>query len=191
MSQVVERCPSCGVEHESGGGCCEACGAALRPWCRRHGRETGWLPGPDCPRCAQEAARPPAARARATAPAPPPSAATSGPFPPEPSPWPGRSPREILRGGPTPREPAKPAVHASPDPVRKVDQNSISYAIGEVLGTGLVGWIIGAVLGLAAGLLMGENAILVGRAGGQLFGLAGLVVGLIQTIARRVARRAE
>jgi hypothetical protein len=57
---VVERCPSCGVEHEApGDGTCEACGTALRHWCRVHGTEIGWLDEPACRLCAEEAARPP------------------------------------------------------------------------------------------------------------------------------------
>jgi hypothetical protein len=59
MTHVVERCPSCGVEHDvSVAGACEACHEPLRYWCRRHGRDAGWLAGPACPRCAEEAARP-------------------------------------------------------------------------------------------------------------------------------------
>lgn len=58
MMHVVERCPSCGVEHDlSGASECEACGTRLRLWCRRHGGEMGWLAAPVCPRCADEAAR--------------------------------------------------------------------------------------------------------------------------------------
>lgn len=60
VRHVVARCPRCGVEHDvSAGAVCEACHTPLRPWCRAHGRETGWLDGPACPRCAEEAARPP------------------------------------------------------------------------------------------------------------------------------------
>jgi hypothetical protein len=59
---VVERCPRCGVEHDiSADSICEACDTPLRAWCRTHGREFGWLDGEACPRCAAEAARPPAA----------------------------------------------------------------------------------------------------------------------------------
>jgi hypothetical protein len=59
MTHVVERCPSCGVEHEGlRVGACEACQAPLRYWCRRHGRDTGWLQDPACPRCVEEAALP-------------------------------------------------------------------------------------------------------------------------------------
>lgn len=53
---LVERCPFCGLEHDAPvGGACQACGTPLRTWCRRHGRETGWMDGPACPRCADEA----------------------------------------------------------------------------------------------------------------------------------------
>jgi len=56
VRHVVARCPRCGVEHdEAAGGACEACGTPLRAWCRRHGREDGWLQGSACPRCAEEA----------------------------------------------------------------------------------------------------------------------------------------
>jgi hypothetical protein len=59
MTHVVERCPSCGVEHEGlQASVCEACHAPLRYWCRRHGRDAGWLQDPACPRCVQEAALP-------------------------------------------------------------------------------------------------------------------------------------
>jgi hypothetical protein len=62
MTHVVERCPSCGVEHDvSADSLCEACDTPLRLWCSRHGRETGWLEAAGCPRCAEELARPPAA----------------------------------------------------------------------------------------------------------------------------------
>ena len=81
MSYVVERCPSCGVEHDlSVGGECEACGALLRAWCRRHGRDVGWLDTSSCPRCAEEAARPrPAPPSRASGSAPTLVAAPSAP----------------------------------------------------------------------------------------------------------------
>lgn len=58
MSNVIERCPNCGVEHElTHKGPCEVCGSDLRFWCQRHSKEIGWLDGPACKRCATEAAR--------------------------------------------------------------------------------------------------------------------------------------
>jgi hypothetical protein len=57
IRHVVDRCPSCGVEHEVRTHACEACDTPLRAWCRMHSHETGWLEGPGCRRCAQEAAR--------------------------------------------------------------------------------------------------------------------------------------
>ena len=59
VMHVVERCSARGVvRDEAADGRCEACGSALRPWCRAHGRDAGWLDGPACPRCAGEAAHP-------------------------------------------------------------------------------------------------------------------------------------
>jgi hypothetical protein len=59
MKHVVERCPSCGAEHEApGDSTCEACGTAMRHWCRVHGAEIGWLDGPACRRCAERATGP-------------------------------------------------------------------------------------------------------------------------------------
>ncbi len=87
MSLVIERCPNCGVEHElTHTGPCEVCGSELRFWCRRHSKETGWLSGPKCERCAMEAARP-------------------RPAPPTPTPRPTRTPvptagRRPPRGAP-------------------------------------------------------------------------------------------
>ncbi|HST62065.1 MAG TPA: hypothetical protein VLK84_25410 [Longimicrobium sp.] len=49
---------------------CEACGGALRYWCRRHSREIGWLESRKCHGCAEEKARPkPSRRPAASAPA--------------------------------------------------------------------------------------------------------------------------
>jgi hypothetical protein len=57
VSRVVQRCPSCGVEHDAtDAAACEACGTLLRAWCPLHGRETGWLASSACPRCAEAAA---------------------------------------------------------------------------------------------------------------------------------------
>jgi hypothetical protein len=71
---VVDRCPRCGVENDpSADSVCEACDTPLRAWCRVHGRETGWLDGPGCQRCAEDAARrraSPSSRMPCPAPAP-------------------------------------------------------------------------------------------------------------------------
>jgi hypothetical protein len=56
--QVVERCFTCGVEHEVRADECEACGGALRYWCRAHSHQVGWLESPECRGCAEEKARP-------------------------------------------------------------------------------------------------------------------------------------
>lgn len=108
---VVERCPSCGVEHDvSADSLCEACDTPLRAWCRAHSRETGWLDGPACARCAKEdaprpAAAPPTASLPAAAvpavvrPAPAPESRFTSPPPKPPSVRPplGRPLREIRR----------------------------------------------------------------------------------------------
>jgi hypothetical protein len=111
MTHVVERCPSCGLEHDvSEAGACEACQAPLRYWCRRHGRDAGWLAGADCPRCAEEAARPApplrpapgvaAGRTVLRGLGPPPAdAEVPAPAPPPPGPWHRENPAGALIGG--------------------------------------------------------------------------------------------
>jgi hypothetical protein len=88
MKRIVERCPSCGVEHDHEVHECEACGSAVRYWCRTHSRQNGWLAGPACLHCDEEAALPSptlAARPRAASPAlaPTPSRARTARRPPE------------------------------------------------------------------------------------------------------------
>lgn len=66
---VVDRCPTCGVEHEHDGVYeCEACHTPLRSWCRVHSRQSGWLDGVVCLRCDPHAVP----RARPLPPPPPP-----------------------------------------------------------------------------------------------------------------------
>lgn len=75
MTHLVERCPSCGVEHDHRVHECEACGSAVRHWCRKHSREIGWLETDWCIRCAADEARRmglPAPTAPPPRPAPPP-----------------------------------------------------------------------------------------------------------------------
>jgi hypothetical protein len=82
MRHVVERCPRCGVEHEaSADSLCKACEMPLRAGCRVHSRETGWLDGPACDRCAREAAHPPQQRRASALPCPDFSAAAAGAAP--------------------------------------------------------------------------------------------------------------
>jgi hypothetical protein len=110
MRTVLERCPRCGVEHDtSADSICEACDTPLRAWCRAHSREIGWLEGPGCHRCAEEAA-PAATRTRASAPAlpcPDFSAAAAGAASPRPS-VAGEAPVETLG---VPRKPLDPVEH--------------------------------------------------------------------------------
>lgn len=93
MKRVIDRCPNCGVEHDDArGGTCEVCGTTLRYWCRVHSREIGWLNAPECPRCAAEAAAPPARPAPPRTPTPP------------------AAPPTVIR----PRRPAPPVVEPEP-----------------------------------------------------------------------------
>lgn len=79
MTRVIQRCSTCGLEHDHPVAECEACRSPLRYWCRAHSADSGWLDAPACPRCAEEKARPvprpaaaPPAPARPPRPAPPP-----------------------------------------------------------------------------------------------------------------------
>jgi hypothetical protein len=129
---VVERCPSCGVEHDvSHAGACEACHAPLRYWCRRHGRETGWLDAPACPRCAEEAVR---SRPR-------PVPLTEIPEP------------RVLRGLGPPGDVAKPATAPPVDgrPVTEVRDPPEQF-VGAVLLL-LLGLAGGGLAGIVAGIV--------------------------------------
>jgi hypothetical protein len=173
MTHVVQRCPSCGVEHDaSDAGACEACGTALRAWCRLHGRETGWLATSTCARCDDEAARP--------RPAPPPRVASppaARPTRPAAAPatggWPGRSPREILRGPPPP--------HA-PEAAVEETQGGWGRAVGVTVGYTAVSAFSGAFVAGALGAQegYGEKAALIGAI---ILGLAGLMVGALRALA--------
>lgn len=163
--QVVERCPSCGVEHDvSDGGQCEACHAPLRYWCRRHGRETGWLAAAACPRCAAEAVRAAPAPPQPAAPAPAPAAPAR---PPRPAPRfvptpPGRSLREIRGEAPAGVGWKAPGTGGSP---------------ADILWLLMLYVIVGAVMGVVVG--SGWNAGQ-GEAGVPLLGgLVGAGVGLL------------
>jgi hypothetical protein len=109
VKRVVERCPTCGVEHETlGDGTCEACGTPLQVWCRTHSREIGWLAGDECPRCPPAHAHVgPRGRAVARAPEPAPAVA----------PAPVDAPRPAYRVIDPPPPPAAPIVIAAEPPV--------------------------------------------------------------------------
>jgi hypothetical protein len=87
MSDLVERCPDCGADHTRPGAC-GTCRSTLRPWCKRHSPEHGWLESSNCARCNEEilqqisavhALAEQAAR-RAAAPPPPPEKQRMGPI---------------------------------------------------------------------------------------------------------------
>jgi hypothetical protein len=172
-AHVVERCPTCGVEHDlSDAAECEACHTPLRPWCRRHSRDTGWLDGPACPRCADEATPPPTS-------SPPRRVAVSD--------------RPVLRGLGPPREGAaparKPVEHVPGRPLSEILEDSSSphrESEGQQLaGAGLLvllgvggGGLLGVVAGLVHAVGTGESVT-----GAPLtWGLAGVVVGLVGTL---------
>jgi hypothetical protein len=160
VTRIVERCPSCGVEHDVAEvGECEACGTALRYWCRTHSREIGWLDGTECPRCPPGTAR---IKPRAVAPAPPPppvaprvTAKAAAPPP----------PAIIVTPAPLPAVPVTPVA---PAPVREAPkrrparearrQGPVLRVFNAVLTT-LQGAILGVLGGVGAG---GFQAFFVG-----------------------------
>lgn len=109
MTRVIQRCSTCGLEHDDPVGECEACLGALRYWCRAHSGEIGWLDGAACRRCAEDKARL-VARPR-PAPAPAPTSARPRPAPV------AHPPRMPARAAP-PRVVAPVSVPATPTPER-------------------------------------------------------------------------
>lgn len=81
MTRIVERCSTCGLEHDEPTGECEACHGALRFWCRAHSRELGWLESAECRQCAEEKARPRPVPAPRPAPRREPPRRTAPPLP--------------------------------------------------------------------------------------------------------------
>lgn len=185
--QVVDRCPRCGVEHEGDGVHeCEACGSALRSWCRAHSREIAWLDRRACARCAEDAARPPAATLAPPAPlrstAPAPTAAVET----RPTPPPASPPAHVLfPGGTPPGRPLREVIGERRPPAEGAGGGADNGA--------LVGGILLVILGIAAGGLLGvlggiislsaagggEDALVTWALGGAVLGLlAGLGVAL-------------
>jgi hypothetical protein len=185
MKHVVERCPSCGVEHEKpGDGACEACGETLRSWCRLHGREAGWLSGPACHRCAEEAARP--------APAPAPPVARPAPAPPMLHPLAERPPfpHPIPADRPARRRVLAPAEPDAPPP------SVLASMQGRLLAVALlafIGWQAGVVAGAIYGFNQGggvePTAGEWGWAGGAIGLLAGLLGAAVYTLRSSLATR--
>jgi hypothetical protein len=176
MTHVVERCPDCGVEHDvSPAGACEACHEPLRYWCRRHGRDAGWLAGPDCPRCAEEAARPaPRVATEQTVLrglGPPPALAD---VPAE---------RPVLRGlGPPPADADVPAP-APPAPGPGHREDPVGALVGGLLllllggtGGGIVGFVTAVIYALASGRGSANETLL---EWGMMGALAGFVIAFL------------
>lgn len=177
MGRVVQRCPSCGVEHDAAdAAACEACGTPLRAWCPRHGRETGWLASSACPRCAEEAAgirvaAPPRPLRVEAAAAPEPAAA---PMP-----------------APAPAAPAAPAV---PEPPPGFFGRLMVMVFIMVISTFVAGVVFVGIglAGLGLGLLHGVEAFRITAALGAVLGaLFGVVTCVSYASEQRAARRAS
>ena len=151
MTRIVERCPNCGVEHDVAEvGECEACGSALRYWCRTHSREIGWLEGGECPRCPPGTARikprPAPAAPRATAPPPPAipvaprTTATVAAVPP-----PAATP-----AAPLPAAPRAPGDEPGRHRAKEAGQGPVVRLLNAVLTT-MQGGILGVLSGMGAG----------------------------------------
>jgi len=161
VKRVVERCPTCGVEHDDyAAEGCEACGTALRYWCRAHSREAGWLETPECRRCAEEAVRPtPAPRPRAAPPVHPPLAPMR---PPAPARAPELPPRPVRSGSPAWADRDEPVVHVTPQTLLR---NIVLVLLAAGVVGGLLAWgevhpkeafaagVVVVVLGMTAAML--------------------------------------
>jgi hypothetical protein len=173
-THVVQRCPSCGVEHEGlQVGACEACSAPLRYWCPRHGRETGWLASSACPRCAEEAAgirvaAPPIApRVEAAAPPEPAVPVTPAPVP------------------TLPVVPEQPPGFFGRLMVMVFMMGISTFVGGSVfVGVGLVGLVLGLLSGL-------EAFRITAAAGAVLGALFGLFACVCYALEQRAERRAS
>jgi hypothetical protein len=188
MNRIIERCPSCGVEHDEPTHECEACGSPVRFWCRTHSREIGWLESDVCPRCPPGAARP-----RPPKPAPPPAVA------PTPAPSADGASRPYLRFEPKPpaaSPPAAPVAPAAPAPApeapsapEKARPNRrgmgvrLFEALLTVLQTGIVGVLVGVAYGGIAAYRVGAEVPLEAAIGGAKGGMAGLALGVLIAIA--------
>jgi hypothetical protein len=167
MRHVVERCLTCGVEHEVRVDGCEACGGALRYWCRVHSHEIGWLESSDCRGCAGEKARPiPLPR-----PVPARSTAVAGA-----APAPGASlpPSPFAPARGTPRR-----THRIGAPKRPPLQSREIQALLLMLATMIIGLVlisrtgqqntvaseIGVKFVIVLGILIGVARLFIGRSG--------------------------
>jgi hypothetical protein len=162
---VVERCPSCGVEHEApGDGTCEACGTVLRHWCRAHGPETGWLDAPACSRCAEEAARPPVPQ--------------PAPRPPVTRPAATRPRSAVAAAGRLVRRPVRAPVKAEKLPPSLMAR--VGGGFLSVLLVSLGGWLLGVVGGVIYVIMIDPGNILTVTAGA--WGRAGAWIGLFMGV---------
>lgn len=209
MKRVVERCPSCGVEHDHVADGCEACGSALRYWCRTHSREIGWLDADVCPRCppvAGRAAQPRAASApptptipapspakwRRTMAAPPPAVPVAAPPPAVPV----AEPTPVVVS-PAPAPSVEPAAEAENRVAKEPAAQGPFVRLVNAVLTLLQGAIAGGLLGMGAGAIYGfyvgadipRTALEWGVYGGVLASLYGLVGAGILLMARSRSKR--
>ncbi len=174
VRHVVERCPSCGVEHDlSAESMCEACRAPLAFWCRVHGRETGWLEGPACARCADEAARTQSARSHPAAYATPPAGNDAAMLVPSPSPGPKLRPQSAVREAERRRRAGFPW--------------RLHYLVKLTLFLTCFGAVFGAAFGTAGGEWGGDLWIFV--EGGIIGGVCASILGALSYLVNSLFRK--
>lgn len=206
MNRIVERCPSCGVEHDEPTHECEACGSPVRFWCRTHSREIGWLESDVCPRCPPSAARPRPPKPvppRTVAPTPAPPAGAAAASASRPYLRFDRAPAPAVEApaAPPPAAPVPTPVAAAPmDPAVPVETSAAAPAAARKRGPGPVArvfdgvltamwWgIVFALAGIGAGALiayfMNDDIPTIAAAGGAIAGAGGVILGALAAIGR-------
>jgi hypothetical protein len=207
VKRVVERCPTCGVEHETlGDGTCEACGTPLRVWCRTHSREIGWLAGDECPRCppahahvgprgravahapapepAVSPAPPPSVDAtrpayRVTEPPPPPAAPVVSPAAPTPSPAAAETPAATEVEAPI----EKPTRRVRREPAAQGPFVRLFNAVLSVLQGGITGVLVGVAAGGVQAVRVGADIPVTTVEWGVYGGMLGLLLGGLVALA--------
>jgi hypothetical protein len=158
MIRVVERCATCGVEHEARADECEACGGALRYWCRAHSRELGWLESAACRGCVEESVRP--------MPRPRPAPLRPHAVP--------ASPRRSVPPVPRAATPAERRVVYAPMPAHVWVEMHVRATLGAVLWTTIICAILSAGWVLSHALRRGmdvSDALVDGTAFGAVMGV--------------------
>jgi hypothetical protein len=169
------------VEHDARADACEVCDSTLRYWCRAHSREIGWLEGPGCHRCAEEAAPPPTRTRLASGPPAKPSPTGGAPAkaparPPPPAP--AKSPPLLSEfiDEDTPGSGERAALHATRAPRAHLWGEALTQAAVKTA----CGAVAGAVGGCVSALALGGNVASITDAAGAaaaMLGFAGFAVG--------------